>query len=80
MCEIWWWRIKHKRQSVLDFCRRQIDGTLPKVLKQVRCPLEIMLTCVRRYLECLGLATYAAAPTKNGGMGAVAPVVTQRPH
>lgn len=30
-----------------------------------------------RYLERLGLASCAAAAAKNGGMGAVAPMVTQ---
>ena len=33
-----------------------------------------------RYLERLGSATYAAQTTNNGGMGAVAPMVTQHPH
>jgi len=33
-----------------------------------------------RYLEHLGLATYAARTADSGGMGAVAPMVAQRPH
>ena len=33
-----------------------------------------------RYLEQLGLAAYAAAAARNGGMGAVASMVTQHLH
>ncbi|MBT9507178.1 hypothetical protein [Rhodoferax sp.] len=33
-----------------------------------------------RYLERLGQATHAAEAAKNGGMGAVAPMVTHRRH
>lgn len=33
-----------------------------------------------RYLERLGQATFDAEATKRGGMGAVAPMVTQHRH
>lgn len=34
---------------MLDFRKRLINGALHNVLKRLRCPLEVMFTCVRWY-------------------------------
>jgi hypothetical protein len=35
---------------MLDFRKSMIDRTLPKVLKRLHYPLEVMLTCVHLYV------------------------------